>query len=163
MRGQANESTGYATDSSRAQALMAFLDEVDSKSQNVDQDSSHHHKTKDSDIKQQADMDYGQESLESHAATANTVTSTIVQQKLEIAEKERVIEKLKNDLESLRNKHDTDESKTISVAALEGQVNECNATINRHLKFIDRLISDKKELSRRCEALLQQMKTADKK
>ncbi|CAF0738605.1 unnamed protein product [Rotaria sordida] len=46
---------------------------------------------------------------------------------------------------------------------LQKQKDEYEAIIQRHLKFIDQLINDKKKLSHRCELLLSELKTIDKK
>lgn len=46
---------------------------------------------------------------------------------------------------------------------LQLQKDEYEETVKRHLSFIDQLIDDKKALGEKCENLLKEMKTIDKK
>ncbi|CAF3507731.1 unnamed protein product [Rotaria sp. Silwood1] len=46
---------------------------------------------------------------------------------------------------------------------LQKQKDEYESIIQRHLKFIDQLIDDKKKISHRCELLLSELKTIDRK
>jgi 5-azacytidine-induced protein 1 len=46
---------------------------------------------------------------------------------------------------------------------LQLQKDEYEETVKRHLSFIDQLIDDKKTLGEKCETLLKDMKTLDKK
>lgn len=46
---------------------------------------------------------------------------------------------------------------------LQLQKDEYEETVKRHLSFIDQLIDDKKALGEKCETLLKEMKTIDKK
>lgn len=46
---------------------------------------------------------------------------------------------------------------------LDVQKDEYEETVQRHLNFIDQLIDDKKSLSEKCETLVTEMKTIDKK
>lgn len=46
---------------------------------------------------------------------------------------------------------------------LQLQKEEYEETVKRHLSFIDQLIDDKKALGEKCENLLKEMKTIDKK
>jgi hypothetical protein len=113
----------------------------------------------------------------SHAETAATVTKLILQQQLELKEKDEAIASLKRRLDeqeqiaqAAQAVRSTRESIVPGAAsgdaaatalALEEQLKESNLTINRHLKFIDRLIQDKKGLSERCEQLVAQVKETD--
>lgn len=48
------------------------------------------------------------------------------------------------------------------ISELESEISECNATINRHLSFIDRLIKDKKQLADRNEGLIAKLAATEK-
>lgn len=111
-----------------------------------------------------------------HAETAATVTKLILQQQLELKEKDAAIASLERRLvEQAQAAQAARSPRTTPVQAgtgsgsggdgavfsLEEQLKEANLTINRHLKFIDRLIQDKKGLSERCEQLVNQVKEAD--
>jgi 5-azacytidine-induced protein 1 len=97
----------------------------------------------------------------------------ILSQQLELKEKDGAIaalerqiqEKERVNLEAQAAQASSRASRVEGAAAQgissETQLQEANRTINRHLKFIDRLIQDKKVLSEQCEALVGQVKESD--
>lgn len=110
-----------------------------------------------------------------HAETAASVTKLIVQQQLELKEKDTAIAALERQLHEAQAappptqrgaagspQQELSRSGGVGVSrATEAELEEANRTINRHLKFIDRLIGDKQALSQRCEQLVAQVKASD--
>mmetsp|Transcript_33985 Transcript_33985/g.102494 ORF Transcript_33985/g.102494 Transcript_33985/m.102494 type:complete len:795 (-) Transcript_33985:2400-4784(-) len=114
----------------------------------------------------------------SHAETATAVTRMLVQQQLELKEKEATIAALEQKVQQNEQVAEAAAATTHRAASppkrsgsglaapglsAEEQLAEANRTINRHLGFIDRLIHDKKALSERCEQLVAQLKGAETK
>ncbi|CAF1120995.1 unnamed protein product, partial [Brachionus calyciflorus] len=56
----------------------------------------------------------------------------------------------------------THESEREAQLRIEAQKSEFEATIKRHLGFIDQLIDDKKVLSEKCEKLVKDLKDSEK-
>lgn len=103
--------------------------------------------------------------LENAQATANEVTSTVLSQRLELEEKRRTITMLQKALNQQREltvRHARETEKEMKKR-LDVQKDEYEETIKRHLSFIDQLIDDKKNLSEKCEMLVKELKTVDKK
>ncbi|XP_031573058.1 centrosomal protein of 131 kDa-like [Actinia tenebrosa] len=103
--------------------------------------------------------------LESMSANAADVTNAMMAMKIELEEKKRTNELLQRALNQQRDfsLRQGKESEKDAKQRLAIQKQEYEATIQRHLTFIDQLIDDKKILGERCEELLSKMKTVDKK
>ncbi|XP_061197331.1 centrosomal protein of 131 kDa-like [Saccostrea echinata] len=103
--------------------------------------------------------------LENAQAAANEVTSTVLSQRLDLEEKKRTITMLQKALSQQREltiRHARETEKEMKKR-LDVQKDEYEETIKRHLSFIDQLIDDKKNLSEKCEMLVKELKTVDKK
>ncbi|XP_020895169.1 centrosomal protein of 131 kDa isoform X2 [Exaiptasia diaphana] len=103
--------------------------------------------------------------LEMASASAAEVTNQVMSIKIELEEKKRTNELLQRALNqqrdfTLRQSKEADKDAQQRLAI---QKQEYEATIQRHLTFIDQLIDDKKILGERCEELLGKLKTVDKK
>ncbi|XP_061731961.1 centrosomal protein of 131 kDa isoform X2 [Nerophis ophidion] len=99
------------------------------------------------------------------SATAAEVSGSIMRMKMELEEKKRVVLMLQNALAQQREltvQHVKETEKELS-RNLQLQKDQYEATVQRHLAFIDQLISDKKALSVRCEGVLAELKQVDNK
>ncbi|XP_074648896.1 centrosomal protein of 131 kDa-like [Tubulanus polymorphus] len=103
--------------------------------------------------------------IEQATSAANEVTATVLKQRLELDEKKRsvtILQKALNQQRELTIRHaketEKDMKKRLSVQKVEYE-----ETIKRHLSFIDQLIDDKKILSEKCENLLKELKTMERK
>ncbi|CAF1150211.1 unnamed protein product, partial [Brachionus calyciflorus] len=68
---------------------------------------------------------------------------------------------LQNQQRELTIRH-THESEREAQLRIEAQKSDYEATIKRHLSFIDQLIDDKKVLSEKCEKLVKELKDSEK-
>lgn len=105
------------------------------------------------------------EDLEEASKAAAEVTNTVLSQRLELEEKKRtitILQKALNQQRELTIRH-TKEAEVELQSRLEMQKHEYEATIQRHLGFIDQLIDDKKVLSEKCEKLVKELKDVEKK
>ncbi|KAI3384021.1 hypothetical protein SNEBB_002637 [Seison nebaliae] len=96
---------------------------------------------------------------------ATEVASKVLEQKLELDERERKIVMLEKALEQQRSltvRYAKEAEKEMNHR-LELQKNNYEMTIKRHLNFVDQLINDKKELSEKCEKLFMELKQNEKK
>ncbi|CAG5135243.1 unnamed protein product, partial [Candidula unifasciata] len=103
--------------------------------------------------------------LEQAQATASEVTNTLLTQRLELDEKKRTVTMLQKALNQQREltvRHARETEKEMKKR-LDVQKEEYEEAIKRHLSFIDQLIDDKKNLSEKCEKLVTELKTIDKK
>ncbi|XP_064600746.1 centrosomal protein of 131 kDa-like isoform X2 [Liolophura sinensis] len=103
--------------------------------------------------------------MEQASAAANEVTNTVLSQKLELEEKKRTVQMLQKALNQQREltvRHARETEKEMNKR-LDVQKDEYEEAIKRHLSFIDQLIDDKKALSEKCEQLVKELKTIDKK
>ncbi|BFZ03464.1 hypothetical protein BsWGS_06503 [Bradybaena similaris] len=103
--------------------------------------------------------------LEQAQATASEVTNTLLTQRLELDEKKRTVTMLQKALNQQREltvRHARETEKEMKKR-LDVQKEEYEEAIKRHLSFIDQLIDDKKNLSEKCEKLVNELKTIDKK
>ncbi|XP_058476446.1 centrosomal protein of 131 kDa isoform X2 [Solea solea] len=99
------------------------------------------------------------------SATAAEVTGSMMRIKLELEEKKRTVNMLQAALVQQREltmRH-VKETENELKRNLELQKEQYEATVQRHLTFIDQLISDKKALSERCEGVLGELKQVDHK
>ncbi|CAF1535181.1 unnamed protein product, partial [Rotaria sordida] len=97
--------------------------------------------------------------------TAHDVTETVLQLRMDNEEKQRqliILQQRLNQQRELNIRH-AKESERELEHRLQLQKDDYEATIQRHLTFIDQLIDDKKKLSERCEHLVDELKTIDKK
>ncbi|XP_075701438.1 centrosomal protein of 131 kDa isoform X2 [Rhinoderma darwinii] len=103
--------------------------------------------------------------LEQASAVATEVTSSMLKMRLELAEKRKALSLLQTALAQQREltvRHVKQTEKEMSYQ-LKQQSEQYEATIQRHLTFIDQLIDDKKALSERCESLVNELKQVDHK
>ncbi|CAF4837456.1 unnamed protein product [Rotaria socialis] len=97
--------------------------------------------------------------------TAQGVTDTVLQLRMDNEDKQRqtiILQQRLNQQRELNIRH-AKESERELEHRLQLQKDDYEATIQRHLSFIDQLIDDKKKLSERCERLVAELKTIDKK
>ncbi|KPP78106.1 5-azacytidine-induced protein 1-like [Scleropages formosus] len=103
--------------------------------------------------------------VEQASATAAEVTSSMMRMKLELEEKRRTVGMLQTALAQQREltvRHVKDTEKELN-RTFQLQKEQYEATIQRHLAFIDQLIDDKKALSERCEGVVGELKQVDQK
>uniref|UniRef100_A0A8D3D5Q1 Centrosomal protein 131 n=1 Tax=Scophthalmus maximus TaxID=52904 RepID=A0A8D3D5Q1_SCOMX len=94
-----------------------------------------------------------------------TVTGSMMRIKLELEEKKRMVNMLQAALAQQREltvRHVKETEKELN-RNLQLQKEQYEATIQRHLTFIDQLINDKKSLSERCEGVVGELKQVDQK
>ncbi|KAK5881704.1 hypothetical protein CesoFtcFv8_022471 [Champsocephalus esox] len=103
--------------------------------------------------------------VEQASATAAEVTGSMMRIKLELEEKKRTVNMLQSALTQQREltvRHVKETEKELN-RNLQLQKEQYEATIERHLTFIDQLINDKKSLSERCEGVVGELKQVDQK
>uniref|UniRef100_A0A3B3CP47 Centrosomal protein 131 n=1 Tax=Oryzias melastigma TaxID=30732 RepID=A0A3B3CP47_ORYME len=101
--------------------------------------------------------------VEHASATAAEVTGSVMRLKMELEEKKCSVSMLQTALaqqRELTTRHVKETERELS-RSLQLQKEQYEATIQRHLAFIDQLISDKKALSERCEGVLTELKQVD--
>ncbi|MEQ2255534.1 hypothetical protein ILYODFUR_014880 [Ilyodon furcidens] len=99
------------------------------------------------------------------SATAAEVSSSMMRIKLELEEKKRTVNMLQAALTQQREltvRHMKETEKELS-RNFQLQKEQYEATIQRHLTFIDQLINDKKALSEHCEGVVSELKQVDQK
>uniref|UniRef100_A0A8C2WX20 Centrosomal protein 131 n=1 Tax=Cyclopterus lumpus TaxID=8103 RepID=A0A8C2WX20_CYCLU len=92
-------------------------------------------------------------------------TGSMMRIKLELEEKKRAVNMLQAALGQQREltaRHVKETEKELS-RSFQLQKEQYEATIQRHLTFIDQLINDKKLLAERCEGVVGELKTVDQK
>uniref|UniRef100_A0A3Q3EVK3 Centrosomal protein 131 n=1 Tax=Labrus bergylta TaxID=56723 RepID=A0A3Q3EVK3_9LABR len=103
--------------------------------------------------------------VEQASATAAEITGSMMRIKLELEEKKRTVNMLQTALAQQREltvRHVKETEKELS-RNFQLQKEQYEATIQRHLTFIDQLINDKKALSERCEGVVGELKQVDQK
>ncbi|XP_022092605.1 centrosomal protein of 131 kDa-like [Acanthaster planci] len=103
--------------------------------------------------------------LEQASAAASEVTNTVLSQRLQLEEKERSVKMLQKALNQQREltvRHAKEQEKEMKKR-LSVQKEEYEATVKRHLSFIDQLIDDKKTLSEKYDTVVKDLKAVDKK
>uniref|UniRef100_A0A674F704 Centrosomal protein 131 n=1 Tax=Salmo trutta TaxID=8032 RepID=A0A674F704_SALTR len=103
--------------------------------------------------------------IEQASATAAEVTGSMMRLKLELEEKRRTVNMLQTALTQQREltvRHVKETEKELN-RNFTLQKEQYEATIQRHLTFIDQLIDDKKALSERCEGVVGELKLVDHK
>uniref|UniRef100_A0A7N9B181 Centrosomal protein 131 n=1 Tax=Mastacembelus armatus TaxID=205130 RepID=A0A7N9B181_9TELE len=96
---------------------------------------------------------------------AFSVTGSMMRIKLELEEKKRTVNMLQTALAQQRElmvRHVKETEKELN-RNFQLQKEQYEATIQRHLAFIDQLINDKKALSERCEGVVGELKQVDQK
>ncbi|PVD37615.1 hypothetical protein C0Q70_00211 [Pomacea canaliculata] len=103
--------------------------------------------------------------MEKAQTMASEVTNTVLSQRLELEEKGRTVSMLQKALNQQREltvRHAKETEKEMK-RRLDFQKEEYEEAVKRHLSFIDQLIDDKKVLSEKCEQLVKELKTVDRK
>ncbi|XP_041473084.1 centrosomal protein of 131 kDa-like isoform X2 [Lytechinus variegatus] len=103
--------------------------------------------------------------LEEASAAASEVTNTVLSQRLQLEEKDRSVKMLQKALNQQREltvRHAKEQDKE-TKRRLQLQKEEYEATIKRHLSFIDQLIDDKKALGEKYDGVVTELKQVDKK
>ncbi|KAJ3299847.1 Centrosomal protein of 131 kDa [Borealophlyctis nickersoniae] len=97
-------------------------------------------------------------------AVFDGVKAKIMGQQLEIEEKSRTLALLKKELKKLKeaNKEQAIQYKKDLKSKLAMQRKEYETIIKRHLTFIDKLLAEKEDLSKKCEVLSEEVKTIEK-
>uniref|UniRef100_A0A673K7B4 Centrosomal protein of 131 kDa n=1 Tax=Sinocyclocheilus rhinocerous TaxID=307959 RepID=A0A673K7B4_9TELE len=136
---------GALLSEAKLQSIMSFLDEMEKSEQERPQE--------DLAVVEQA------------SATAAEVTGSMMRLKLELDEKKRTVNMLQTALTQQREltiRHVKETEKELNHT-VQLQKQQYEATIQRHLTFIDQLIDDKKALSERCEEVVGELKQVDQK
>ncbi|KAJ8013481.1 hypothetical protein DPEC_G00030240 [Dallia pectoralis] len=148
---------GALLSEAKLQSIMSFLDEMEKSEQERPRSvTSGSHK----------EMLLSEEELagmEQASATAAEVTGSMM--RLELEEKRRTINMLQTALAQQREltvRHVRETEKEMSRNVIL-QKEQYEATIQRHLTFIDQLIDDKKALSERCESVVGELQLVDQK
>ncbi|XP_035467999.1 centrosomal protein of 131 kDa isoform X5 [Scophthalmus maximus] len=150
---------GALLSEAKLQSIMSFLDEMEKSEQERPRSvTSGSHR----------EFVLSEEELagvEQASATAAEVTGSMMRIKLELEEKKRMVNMLQAALAQQREltvRHVKETEKELN-RNLQLQKEQYEATIQRHLTFIDQLINDKKSLSERCEGVVGELKQVDQK
>ncbi|KAK7111870.1 centrosomal protein of 131 kDa-like [Littorina saxatilis] len=157
--------SGLLTDD-KLKSIMSFLDEVQVSDRLSEIDSEIHRMNEELE-KPAALVPSGEElaQLGKAQAMASEVTNTVLSQRLELDERSRTVTMLQKALNQQREltvRHAREADKEMKKR-LDVQKEEYEEAIKRHLSFIDQLIDDKKSLSEKCEQLVRELKTIDRK
>ncbi|XP_037133954.1 centrosomal protein of 131 kDa isoform X2 [Syngnathus acus] len=142
----------------KLQSIMNFLDEMEKSEQERPRSTSSHREAAFLEEEEATALDPA-------SATAAQVSGSIMRIKMELEEKKRVVEMLQSALAQQREltvQHVKETEKELS-RNLQLQRDQYEATVQRHLTFIDQLIADKKALSERCESVIAELKLVDHK
>ncbi|XP_061667072.1 LOW QUALITY PROTEIN: centrosomal protein of 131 kDa [Syngnathoides biaculeatus] len=145
----------------KLQSIMNFLDEMEKSEQERPRSAASHGEAAASLEEEEEEAPVADQV----AATAAQVSGSIMRIKMELEEKKRVVEMLQNALAQQREltvQHVKETEKELS-RNLQLQRDQYEATVQRHLTFIDQLIGDKKALSERCEGVIAELKLVDHK
>uniref|UniRef100_A0A4W6FWJ9 Centrosomal protein 131 n=1 Tax=Lates calcarifer TaxID=8187 RepID=A0A4W6FWJ9_LATCA len=135
---------GALLSEAKLQSIMSFLDEME---------------------KSEQERPRSLAGVEQASATAAEVTGSMMRIKLELEEKKRTVNMLQAALAQQREltmRHVKETEKELN-RNFQLQKEQYEATIQRHLTFIDQLINDKKALSERCEGVVGELKQVDQK
>ncbi|XP_053727449.1 centrosomal protein of 131 kDa isoform X1 [Synchiropus splendidus] len=150
---------GALLSEAKLQSIMSFLDEME---------KSEQERPRSVTSGSQREGVMSEEDLvcpELASATAAELSSSMTRIKLELEEKKRAVNMLQGALaqqRELTSRHVKETEKELNRSFLV-QKKQYESTIQRHLSFIDQLISDKKVLSERCEAVMAELKQVDQK
>uniref|UniRef100_UPI003AADA9DB centrosomal protein of 131 kDa isoform X2 n=1 Tax=Centroberyx gerrardi TaxID=166262 RepID=UPI003AADA9DB len=150
---------GALLSEAKLQSIMSFLDEMEKSEQERPRSvTSGSHR----------EVVLSEEELvgvEQASATAAEITGSMMRLKLELDEKRRTVNMLQTALAQQREltvRHVKETEKELN-RNFQLQKEQYEATIQRHLAFIDQLINDKKALSERCEGVVGELKQVDQK
>lgn len=150
---------GALLSEAKLQSIMSFLDEMEKSEQERPRSvTSGSHR----------EVLLSEEELagvEQASATAAEVTGSMMRLKLELEEKRRSVNMLQTALAQQREltlRHVKETEKELN-RNFQLQKDQYEATIQRHLVFIDQLIDDKKALNERCEGVVAELKQVDQK
>ncbi|KAK5851294.1 hypothetical protein PBY51_002097 [Eleginops maclovinus] len=150
---------GALLSEAKLQSIMSFLDEMEKSEQERPRSvtSGSHREA----VLSEEEM----VGVEQASATAAEVTGSMMRIKLELEEKKRTVNMLQTALAQQREltvRHVKETEKELN-RSFQLQKEQYEATIQRHLTFIDQLINDKKTLSERCEGVVGELKQVDQK
>uniref|UniRef100_A0A672KXX8 Centrosomal protein of 131 kDa n=1 Tax=Sinocyclocheilus grahami TaxID=75366 RepID=A0A672KXX8_SINGR len=150
---------GALLSEAKLQTIMSFLDEMEKSEQERPRSvtSGSHREV----VLSEEDLAV----VEQASATAAEVTGSMMRLKLELDEKKRTVNMLQTALTQQREltiRHVKETEKELNHT-FQLQKQQYEATIQRHLTFIDQLIDDKKALSERCEEVVGELKQVDQK
>ncbi|XP_016427727.1 centrosomal protein of 131 kDa isoform X2 [Sinocyclocheilus rhinocerous] len=150
---------GALLSEAKLQSIMSFLDEMEKSEQERPRSvtSGSHREV----VVSEEDLAV----VEQASATAAEVTGSMMRLKLELDEKKRTVNMLQTALTQQREltiRHVKETEKELNHT-VQLQKQQYEATIQRHLTFIDQLIDDKKALSERCEEVVGELKQVDQK
>ncbi|XP_071128289.1 centrosomal protein of 131 kDa-like [Mytilus edulis] len=163
--GESVSKSGFLTDD-KLKSIMTFLDEVQTSDRlsSVDQElakESHNFELPPMLVPSADEL----LQLDHAKEAADEVTSTVLSQRMELDEKKRscsMLQKALNQQRELTVRHAREAEREMNKR-LDVQKDEYEEAIKRHLGFIDQLIDDKKSMSEKCEKLVKELKTIDKK
>uniref|UniRef100_A0A3B5AAM3 Centrosomal protein 131 n=1 Tax=Stegastes partitus TaxID=144197 RepID=A0A3B5AAM3_9TELE len=142
---------GALLSEAKLQSIMSFLDEMEKSEQERPRSA----------VLSEEEL----VGVEQASATAAEVTGSMMRIKMELEEKKRTVNMLQTALAQQREltvRHVKETEKELS-RNFQLQKEQYEATIQRHLTFIDQLINDKKALSERCEGVVGELKQVDQK
>ncbi|XP_037546895.1 centrosomal protein of 131 kDa [Nematolebias whitei] len=148
---------GALLSEAKLQSIMTFLDEMEKSEQERPRSVT-------SGSHREAVLSEEELGVE-QSATAAEVTGSMMRIKLELEEKKCTVSMLQAALTQQREltaRHVKETEKELSTN-FQLQKEQYEATIQRHLTFIDQLINDKKALSERCEGVVAELKQVDHK
>ncbi|XP_063312384.1 centrosomal protein of 131 kDa isoform X2 [Pelobates fuscus] len=150
---------GVLLSEAKLQSIISFLDEME----RSEQERPHSAASNTNKVALLSEEELTH--LEQASAVATEVTSSMLKLRLEVDEKKKTVNLLQTALAQQREltiRHVKQTEKELG-RQLKQQSEQYEATIQRHLSFIDQLIDDKKALSERCESLVNELKQVDQK
>ncbi|XP_065660315.1 centrosomal protein of 131 kDa isoform X2 [Hydra vulgaris] len=160
---------GSLLSADKLQSIMDFLDNVvkvedEVRTEVLSVANSHFHSPRlNSDFFKSDEKPNKRNEIDSVSFVASEISDAISAQKNEIKEKQKTVEMMKKAINQQK------EFSSVQIIEMEKehkqqlslQRSEYEATIQRHLSFIDQLIDDKKVLTQRCEDLVSKLKEMD--
>lgn len=150
---------GALLSEAKLQSIMSFLDEME---------KSEQERPRSATSGSHREMVLSEEDLaavDQASATAAELSGSVIRTRLELEEKKRTVNMLQAALAQQRELtvHHVKETEKELNRNFQLHKEQYEATIQRHLAFIDQLISDKKALSERCEGVVAELKQVDQK
>ncbi|XP_056286453.1 centrosomal protein of 131 kDa [Pseudoliparis swirei] len=148
---------GALLSEAKLQSIMSFLDEMERSEQERPRSVT--------SGRSQAVEEEELAGVEQASATAAQVAGSMTRIKLQLEEKKRAVNMLQAALgqqRALTVRHVKETEKELG-RSFQLQRDQYEATIQRHLSFIDQLIQDKKQLGERCEGVVGELQTVDHK